>query len=72
MGYLPQQVIAESGQTIYDFILQGFNKEEEIPLHYQIDQMLHPLQLDGSWELASLSGGQQRRGCLGAGVISKA
>jgi ATP-binding cassette subfamily F protein uup len=71
IGYLPQQIEPEENQTVYDFVLEGFETDEDGPQHYLVDQMLHPLQLEGQWVMSQLSGGQQRRAALARSLFLK-
>ncbi|MGX6960270.1 MAG: ribosomal protection-like ABC-F family protein [Rickettsia endosymbiont of Pentastiridius leporinus] len=67
-GYLRQDIAIKLNSNVYDFILQDKNSEKEID-KYQIDIILEKLQIKGTDNLSTYSGGQLRRASLAKALI---
>lgn len=71
IGYLAQSVDHQADDTIHDFVLSGLSEDERNESnHYLADQMMEPLDLDGSARMGTLSGGQLRRAALARALIT--
>ncbi|HJD55305.1 MAG TPA: ABC-F family ATP-binding cassette domain-containing protein [Rickettsia endosymbiont of Pyrocoelia pectoralis] len=67
-GYLRQDIAINTNMTVYDFILEAKHSEKEID-KYQIDIILEKLQIKGTDNLSTYSGGQLRRASLAKALI---
>lgn len=67
-GYLRQDISIKTNLTVYDFILQQTDSTKEID-KYQIDIILEKLQINGTDNLSTYSGGQLRRASLAKALI---
>lgn len=71
IGYLPQKMDDREGQSVYDYVLEGLPAEERVEYqHHRIDQVLEPLDMQGDWQMANLSGGQKRRASLARALVA--
>lgn len=66
-GYLKQDIAIKLNSNIYDFILDQNNKNEIDK--YEIDIILEKLQINGTDNLSTYSGGQLRRASLAKALI---
>lgn len=73
IGYLQQKFHYNPDDTIYHFINSQVEQQENeaIEQQFAIDMVLSPFDLEGSWQLKSLSGGQLRRVALAASLLTK-
>lgn len=70
IGYLQQDVKHKSGQTVYDFIFETFDKNvEQWEIDYKIDMVVQPLDLHLDDRMEVLSGGQLRRVALARALV---
>ncbi|AFB29445.1 ABC-F family ATP-binding cassette domain-containing protein [Rickettsia rickettsii] len=67
-GYLRQDIPIKTHLTVYDFVLQQTDSTKEID-KYQIDIMLEKLQINGTDNLSTYSGGQLSRASLAKALI---
>ncbi|AFC75344.1 ABC transporter family protein [Rickettsia parkeri str. Tate's Hell] len=67
-GYLRQDISIKTHLTVYDFVLQQTDSTKEID-KYQIDIILEKLQINGTDNLSTYSGGQLRRASLAKALI---
>jgi len=72
IGYLQQEITAEPGQTVYDFVFQQLKKagQEEENL-YKVDMVIQPLDLRPEDRMDRLSGGQLRRAALARALVEE-
>jgi ATP-binding cassette subfamily F protein uup len=72
IGYLPQKVLFEPDQTVYDYVLQGLDRQlyGEDPRHIA-DKMFSNLDVEGDQPMVELSGGQLRRAALARALIEE-
>jgi ATP-binding cassette subfamily F protein uup len=66
-GYLKQDIAIKLNSNVYDFILDQNNKNEIDK--YEIDIILEKLQINGTDNLSTYSGGQLRRASLAKALI---
>lgn len=72
IGYLPQKMDDEAGQSVYDYVLSGLPQSERAEYAlYRVDQVLEPLDIGGDAQMAALSGGQKRRAALARALIAE-
>ncbi|MFY9589168.1 ABC-F family ATP-binding cassette domain-containing protein [Rickettsia endosymbiont of Halotydeus destructor] len=69
IGYLTQDVTNNLNISIYDFITKK-TLDKKID-NYKIDMVLEKLEINGSDNLSTYSGGQIRRACLAKALISE-
>jgi len=69
-GYLRQDIAVKLNSNVYDFILDQNNSKSEID-KYEIDIILEKLQINGTDDLSTYSGGQLRRASLAKALISE-
>ena len=70
IGYLHQDIIAKPGQTVFDYIFEQFESEEDRELHrYKVEMVVEPLDLDIQAQMTTLSGGQLRRAALARALV---
>ncbi|AFB24094.1 ABC transporter ATP-binding protein uup [Rickettsia rickettsii str. Colombia] len=67
-GYLRQDIPIKTHLTVYDFVLQQTDSTKEID-KYQIDIILEKLQINGTDNLSTYSGGQLSRASLAKALI---
>ncbi|MCX4084698.1 ATP-binding cassette domain-containing protein, partial [Rickettsia hoogstraalii] len=67
-GYLRQGISIKTNLSLYDFVLQQTDSTKEID-KYQIDTILEKLQINGTDNLSTYSGGQLRRASLAKALI---
>lgn len=67
-GYLKQDIAIKLNSDVYDFILEQKSNNKEID-KYQIDIILEKLQINGTDNLSTYSGGQLRRASLAKALI---
>lgn len=71
IGYLPQKMDDEAGQSVYDYVQASLAADERGDHQlYLVDQVLEPLDVRGDAMMESLSGGQKRRAALARALIS--
>lgn len=71
VGYLPQSMDDVPGQTVYEYVMAGLPVEEQTEeQRYRVDIVLDPLDIQGTSEMLSLSGGQRRRAALARALIA--
>ena len=66
VGYLKQDNVKTNAKTVLEYVMEGLVNEE---YKYKADIILKNLEIDGSAELKTLSGGQLRRASLGKSLI---
>ncbi len=69
IGYLAQKVDHQPDDTVKQFVLTGFGKEEAEHKHYLADMIIAPLGLDPDKPMHALSGGQLRRAALARALL---
>ena len=72
IGYLEQDVIPKSNQTVFDYVFDGITAEsddEKSLYEYRVDMVCEPLELDKDAEMTVLSGGQLRRAALARALV---
>ncbi len=70
IGYLHQDIIAKAGQSVFDYIFEQFESEEDRELHrYKVEMVVEPLDLDIHAQMTTLSGGQLRRAALARALV---
>ncbi|MCB9988447.1 MAG: ATP-binding cassette domain-containing protein [Rhodospirillales bacterium] len=71
IGYLEQDIIPRSGQTVFEYIFSEI-KEEEKELHaYKVDIVTEALELDPAAQMDRLSGGELRRTGLARALVEE-
>ncbi|MBY0354700.1 MAG: ATP-binding cassette domain-containing protein, partial [Rickettsiales bacterium] len=71
IGYLEQSVSFIPTQTVTDFVLNGLPVEERSEdMRYRADMVMTPLDIDGTAQMNTLSGGQLRRAALARALIA--
>jgi ATP-binding cassette subfamily F protein uup len=75
VGYLPQDTIFKPGQTVREYVFEHLvydtARPEDSIQDYQIERVLHPLELDPSTPMDVLSGGQLRRAALARALVEE-
>ncbi len=72
IGYLEQDVVPKSDQTVFDYVFDGIiaETEDERSLYeYRVDMVCEPLDLDKNAQMTILSGGQLRRAALARALV---
>ncbi|MDX1921801.1 MAG: ATP-binding cassette domain-containing protein [Alphaproteobacteria bacterium] len=70
VGYLQQEVAFKPGQTVYDFVFEGLNTDNQDGAQdYKIEMVIAPLHLNLDDKMAALSGGQLRRAALARALV---
>ena len=72
IGYLEQDVIPKSDQTVFDYVFNGLdieNEDEKSLYEYRVDMVCEPLSLDKNAQMTVLSGGQLRRAALARALV---
>ena len=72
IGYLEQDVIPKSDQTVFDYVFDGIEAEtedEKSLYEYRVDMVCEPLDLDKGAQMTVLSGGQLRRAALARALV---
>lgn len=72
IGYVHQEVVFDPDSTVYDFVFQGLNAENQSEENkYKIERVLDPLELNIHYKMSSLSGGQLRRVALARALVEQ-
>ena len=72
IGYLQQEVPAEPGRTVFDFVFNELPEDIRTSAHeYKVDVVLEPLGLQREDRLERLSGGQLRRAALARALVEE-
>lgn len=69
IGYLAQTIRPKEGQSVFDFVFEGVESEDEDAQSYKVDQILEPLELSTEKEMITLSGGELRRAALAKALV---
>ena len=72
IGYLEQDVVPKSGQSVFDYVFDGIEAEtedEKSLYEYRVDMVCEPLDLDKNAQMTVLSGGQLRRAALARALV---
>lgn len=69
VGYLPQEMVADSNEKVIDYVLAGLPKHE-MEDKYRAEMVLAPLYLDAEASINTLSGGQKRRASLARAIVA--
>lgn len=70
IGYLQQEIHPKPGQTVYDFVFEGLEAENQNEINaYKVEAVLQPLGLDVREPMHALSGGQLRRAALARALV---
>lgn len=69
VAYLPQSPDLPAGISVGDYVAGGLHEEAAETGRFRVRGMLAALDLDGDAELASLSGGGQRRAALARAMV---
>jgi len=67
-AYLPQDPPMAPGKPVADFVAEGLNGPDET---HRVEYMLHALNLDGTRDLGTLSGGEGRRAAIAQALVSE-
>lgn len=70
IGYLEQNMLANSESSVLDYVLSGFEKKD-VENRYLAEMVIAPLNLEASKTISSLSGGQKRRASLAKAIVEK-
>lgn len=71
IGYLRQDIIPKTGQTVFEYIFSEI-KDEEKDMHlYKVDKVADALQLNKDAQMTVLSGGQLRRAGLARALVEE-
>ena len=68
IGYLQQDIVPKSGQTIRDYIFEEL-KNQDGSHDYKIERVVEPLDLHIDERMDALSGGQLRRAALARALV---
>jgi ABC transport system ATP-binding/permease protein len=72
IGYLQQEVVPHSHQTVYDYICSALPGDKQTDEYrYMVEMMLSPLELKGSDKMDKISGGQLRRAALAHALVEE-
>jgi ATP-binding cassette subfamily F protein uup len=72
IGYLEQDVVPKSDQTVFDYVFDGIvveTEDEKSLYEYRVDMVCEPLGLDQKAQMTILSGGQLRRAALARALV---
>jgi ATP-binding cassette subfamily F protein uup len=70
IGYLKQEMHPKPGQTVFDFVFEGLEAENQNEMQaYKIESVIQPLELHVTDRMDSLSGGQLRRAALARALV---
>lgn len=70
VGYLEQDVIPKSNQTVFEYVFEGLDGDpDQAILDYKVDMVVLPLDLDPKAQMTELSGGQVRRAALARALV---
>lgn len=70
IGYLQQEIHPKAGQTVFDFVFEGLEEENQNDMQaYKVEYVIQPLELNVNDKMDSLSGGQMRRAALARALV---
>jgi len=70
IGYLKQDIIPKTNQTIYEFIFEELKEDNQQDHNaYKIEKIVEPLDLDINQRMDQLSGGEIRRAALARALV---
>ena len=71
IGYLHQDIVPKEGQTVFEYIFEEIDEEEESLHAYKVDTVAAALHLNIKDKMTMLSGGQLRRAGLARALVEE-